>query len=293
MLTKDSTHQKRGGKKSQTVEILEGNSCPSNQSTFFSNYANKENFVKALASHLETNIKIVQCPSDADTSIVKGAMEAAEHSDVTVFSDDTDVLCLLVHHIEKCPTDHNVYLTNMTRKKNKQREYIRVKDVTEKSGDHIVDYLLFAHAFTGCDTTSAIHKFGKTGLFKKLSTSSALRKTAATFYEDKLPEEVGNACIQLFELLHSPSYSLPQIRKTKYEQMVTSDRSAIDPSLLPPSPRAAFYHGLRVYHQVKVWTDLRDSNYVPLDWGWKKDGQSFIPIMTDEEAGPEDLLKVI
>ena len=143
--------------------------------------------MKVLASHLEANFKIVQCPSDADTSIVKEAMEAAEHSDVTVFSDDTDVLCLLVHHIEKCPTDHNVYLTNMTLKKNKQREYIRVKDVIEKSGDHIVDYLLFAHVFTGCDTTLAIHKIGKTSFFKKLSTSSALRKTAATFYEDKPP----------------------------------------------------------------------------------------------------------
>ena len=131
-----------------------------------------------------------------------------------------------------------------------------------------------------------IHKFGKTGLFKKLSTSSALRKTAATFYEDKLSEEVGNACIRFFELLHSPSESLPQIRITKYEQMVTSDCSAIDPSLLPPSPRVAFYHGLRVYHQVKVWRDLRDSDYMPLDW-------AFIPIMTDEEVGPEDLLKVI
>ena len=32
---------------------------------------------------------------------------------------------------------------------------------------------------------------------------------------------------------------------------------------------------------------------MPLDWGWEKDGQSFIPIMTDQEAGSEDLLKVI
>ena len=87
----------------------------------------------------------------------------------------------------------------------------------EKSSDHIVDYLLFAHAFTGCDTTSAIHKFGKTGLFKKLSTSSSLRKTAATFYEDKLPEEVRNAYIRFFELLHSPSESLPQ--KTRKQSM--------------------------------------------------------------------------
>ena len=74
---------------------------------------------------------------------------------MSVFFHDTDVLCLLVHHFEKCPTNHNVYLANMTRKKNKQREYIRVKDGIEKSDDHIVDYLLFAHAFTGCDTTLA------------------------------------------------------------------------------------------------------------------------------------------
>ena len=98
MSTKDSTHQKWGGKKSQTVEIRKGNSCPSNRSTFFSNYSNKENFVKALGRHLETNFKIVQYPSDADTSVVKETMEGAEHSDITVFSDDTDVLCLLVHH---------------------------------------------------------------------------------------------------------------------------------------------------------------------------------------------------
>ena len=32
---------------------------------------------------------------------------------------------------------------------------------------------------------------------------------------------------------------------------------------------------------------------MPLDWGWKKDGQSFMPIMTDKEVGAEDLLKVI
>ena len=141
-------------------------------------------------------------------------MEAAEHSDITVFSDDADVLCLLVHHNEKSPTDHNVHLKNMIRKKNKQRKCIRVKDVVEKSGDHIAEYLLFAHAFTGCDTTSAIYKFGKTSLFKKLSTSSTLKKPAATFYEDKLPEEVGNVCIRFFELLHSPSESLLQVRKT-------------------------------------------------------------------------------
>ena len=53
-------------------------------------------------------------------------------------------------------------LTNMTRKKNKQREYYSVNDVIKNLNEDIICYPLFAQAFTGCDTTSAIHKFGKT-----------------------------------------------------------------------------------------------------------------------------------
>eukprot|EP00794_Sanderia_malayensis_P008462 gene8462-9369_t len=283
--TKDATHQKRAGKMSQTVEIRNDNSCPSNQ--------NKETFVKALSKKLETNFKVLECPSDADTSIVKEALTAARNAPVTVFSDDTDVLCLLVHHVAKNPTPHDIFLTNMTRKKNKQREFYAVKDVIEKFDDDIVDCLLFAHAFTGCDTTSAIHMFGKTVIFRKLQTSALLKSIAANFYVDQSPQEIGNVCIRFFELLHLSSDSLPQIRKTKYEQMVMSDRSNVDPSLLPPSPRAAFYHGLRVYHQVKVWRELKNSDYMPLDWGWQLKEQSFVPIMTDEEAGPQDLLQII
>ena len=47
---------------------------------------------------------------------------------------------------------------------------------------------------------------------------------------------------------------IQKIRKQKYDAMVVSDRSKIDPALLLPSPRAAFYHGLRlrIYHQTAV-----------------------------------------
>ena len=50
--TKDTTHQKRAGKISQTVEIRNEISCPSNRTVFFSNYTSKENFVKKLAETL-------------------------------------------------------------------------------------------------------------------------------------------------------------------------------------------------------------------------------------------------
>lgn len=291
--TKDATHQKRAGIMSQNVDIKNDNSCPANRTTFFGNYQNKENFVKALAKYLMDKFKVIECPSDADTTIVKEALMVAKESAVTIFSDDTDILCLLVHHVATDPLLHNILLTNMTRKKGKPREYYSISDVLEKPENVLHDVILFAHAFTGCDTTSAVHMLGKTTILKKIHDSPALKLIALQYYKEHTPPEIGAATVQFFELLHSSSDSLPAIRKMKYEQMVLSDRANIDPSLLPPTPRAAYYHGLRVYHQMKVWRDLKDSDDMPLDWGWQLKGQSFIPIMTDKEAGPPDLLHVI
>jgi hypothetical protein len=101
---------------------------------------------------------------------------------------------------------------------------------------------------------------------------------ALQFYEERSPQDIGAATVRFFKLLHSSSDTLSVIRKTKYEQMVLSDRANIEPSPLPPSPRAAYYHGL--YHQVKVWRELKDSDDMPLDWGWQLQEKSILPIMT-------------
>ena len=67
--------------------------------------------------------------------------------------------------------------------------------------------------------------------------------------------------------------------------MVISDCSKIDPALLPPFPRTAFYHGRRVYHQIAVWKDLNDVDKDPLRWVWKLLSNKYVLIMTDAEAG--------
>ena len=216
-----------------------------------------------LSNELRSEFRVVECPSDADTTIVKEALDAARSSKVTVFSDDTDVFCLLLHHIAiKKSAYKDIIVANMTKHKNKSREYYVLPGVIDKLGKVDLQFLLFCHAFTGCDTTSAIHNFGKTSIFKKLQGSSKLQKLAREFYKENSPEKIGHFTINFFELLNSKSDDLATIRKIKYQQMIISDRSKIDPSILPPSPRAAFFHGLRTYHQVKVWRDLRQDDYI-------------------------------
>ena len=235
--------QKRAGIMSQNLDIRSDNSCPANWTSFFGNYQNKENFVKALARYLMDKFKVIERPSDADTTIVKEALMFAKESAVTIFSDDTDILCLLVHHVATDPLLHNILLTNMTRKKGKPREYYSISDVLRKPENVLHDVSLFAHAFTGCDTTSAVHMLDKTTILKKILDSPALKLIALQYYKECTPPEISTTTAQFFELLHSSSDSLPAIRKLNYEQMVLSDRANIDPSLLPPTPRTAYYHG--------------------------------------------------
>ena len=142
---------------------------PTDRNNFLTIYGNKGSFVKSLAIELrKIGFQVFECPSDADTTIVKVAIDIAKSKNVTVYSDDTDVLCLLAHHCFHLPALKSIYLSNMTRRKNQNQArncYSISEIVSLDKLKTALPYLLFAHAFTGCDTTSAIHKFRKTTIY--------------------------------------------------------------------------------------------------------------------------------
>ena len=101
---------------------------------------------------------------DADTTIIEIALTIAKDSPVNVFANDTAIQSLLIHHMTNSYTDmYNRYIINV--KKEQRREYYNVTDILNTLENHVIKYLLFALAFTGCDATSAIHNFGKTSIF--------------------------------------------------------------------------------------------------------------------------------
>ena len=83
----------------QIIEISETNACPSNRELLLSNYINKQNFVSALACKLQrAGFHVNLCPGDADTTIVRCALDI-QNVPVLVMTDDTDNLCLSIHHM--------------------------------------------------------------------------------------------------------------------------------------------------------------------------------------------------
>ena len=74
--TKDAVHMRRLGKTSSLVEISDSNMYISDQSKFFANYSNKEQFILNLSAKLESSgAYTIICQSDADTTIDKNAPE--------------------------------------------------------------------------------------------------------------------------------------------------------------------------------------------------------------------------
>ena len=72
-------------------------------------------------------------------------------------------------------------------------------------------------------------------------------------------------------------------------------KGQVDPERLPPSPRAAHFHGLRAHLQIITWKLLDDDHLKlkPEEWGWKLTENGYAPIASDIVAAPENILKII
>ncbi|KAG1679337.1 hypothetical protein GQR58_012921 [Nymphon striatum] len=150
----------------------------------------------------------------------------------------------------------------------------------------IKSYLLVLHAWTGCDTTSAIHSKGKNSLLRKLKTSQHLRSLMDILSDKNADQvEVGAAGIELFLYMYGGNQTLTKLRYYKFMDMAA--KGEILPENLAPTERAAVQHSLRV-QQVVVWQTLNDVHLDPLQWGWKQEGPTFIPIQTDSDVAPSE-----
>ncbi len=151
----------------------------------------------------------------------------------------------------------------------------------------VIENILFLHAWSGCDTTSATFGQGKTAILKKLKQSVEIQNISIILNDiEATPDTVGTAGCQLFVLMYGGNRieSLNTLRYVKYMEMVASSKK-IEPQKLPPTPRAAYFHSLRVHHQIMIWNNL-SVDIDPTKWGWKLDDKSLQPIMTDLEPEP-------
>lgn len=184
--TKDIIHLKRGkGMKAQTVHFALNMALQSSKEQFLCNTENKQRFIHALGSALESCCTVIHAKSDADFTIVQTATKCAQHQVTAVIGEDTDILVLLVHHANT--SDHDIFF--YSDKQGGKTRCWNIKHLICELGEsrHL---LLSLHALTGCDTTSRPFGVGKGRAFQKLEKNDELKCLARTFLQQRTQDDI-------------------------------------------------------------------------------------------------------
>ena len=113
-----------------------------------------------LSAHLEhTGVAVIHAAEEgvAYVVIVGKAIELGEHDDVVVIADDTYIIVLFVYYAH---SSHQIYMET--------KQHAIAIDAAQQALGDVYRSLLFVHAMTGCDTTSAMFGVGKTKAFNVL-----------------------------------------------------------------------------------------------------------------------------
>ena len=162
--TKDHEHARRNINKRGCIEFQCNVSTKVNtkQDVFPSNSTSKSRFIDMSSSYLiKSGKKVTNSDEDADTEIARCALHVTETGRrVNVVAGDTAVALLLLYH-------WNSGMANIKFTSEKSKTTFDISSSFLEMPANIKSYLLVLHAWSGCDTTSAIHSKGKTSLTKK------------------------------------------------------------------------------------------------------------------------------
>ena len=165
---KDHEHCRRSVKNRGSVEFIfnEEIKVKANREAFISNEKNKRRFIKKISKMLIADRQTVRnCKEGAGTEIVKCTIDFGKHCHVNVVADDTYVALLLLFHWT--PILHEIIFTSKKKSWN-------IRDAVSTLQDGLQSYIKVLHAFTGCDTTSAIYANGKASFLKKIVASDKI-----------------------------------------------------------------------------------------------------------------------
>ena len=141
---------------------------------------------KLLSTHLEAaGCKVHQAEADADRLIATTAINIGDSGQESVLvGEDTDLLVLLIV-LAKPQTDIKMVIPA---DRAHPRKIFNIKRIQSEMGD-MTGSLLFLHAITGCDTTSAVYRKGKRVPYKTLQKNPAIRQKLQIFYDPEASAE--------------------------------------------------------------------------------------------------------
>ena len=283
--TKDHEHQRRIKAYCSDIAIKSTTVCTVPMKKLFSNSKNKHELIMLLSNvFTEHGIEVHVATDDADTMVANKTLNLSLNEDVEVKAEDTDILCLLVHHFTE---NHNEIVMTTRNGSHSISKIVNALDANIKR------ILLFVHSFSGCDTVSSIHGFGKVKILKKAVSFHEEGHLASLLSVRVSTNEVIEAGLSLFQHIYGDkTKALETLRFLSYSRMIAKKK--LNPSRLPPATSSATEHILRSYLQYHNWVTLDTASLNPLYYGWEMSSEGYYrPIPTKAAIAPAGMLNLI
>ena len=245
--------------------------------------------IDLLCSAFENQgIETKRASEDADSDIVRTALDkSTSFENVLIIGEDVDLLVLL----NGLGSTIDVYFQKSGRG---ESGCVQFSTTSFNRGEleFSPGFELFLHAFSGCDTTSALFWQGKTKLWSVLQKNHHLVDLATVFLlPDASHEAIARAGEKCLVALYGGDDNHDSLHGLRYQLFVkTAANAKVNLARLPPTEEAARYHAYRTYHQVQKWLGVEKE---ASDWGWTRSQQGLTPITTKSEPAPQTLLKFL
>lgn len=240
-------------------------------------------------SYLSDKLKTAECITDhakhdADVLIVQTSIASSRTKDTVLVGDDTDLLVLLLHHVDL--NAQELFLAPEPKKTTKTRQIWCIKQIKELLGPKVCDTLgpTFIHAILGCDSTSRLFGIGNGLALKKVQNDTSFLEQAQVFSQSQENVDKGiiiaageKALVSLYG--GDKDESLDELRHRRFCDKIAKNTSLVETQTLPTTSTAAKFHSLCVFCQMMEWKG-RSESLNPKDWGWHVMDGKFMPIMT-------------
>lgn len=242
---------------------------------------------------------------EADTRLLLHVKDAAQQNEAVIIrSPDTDVFLLLLAFANSFSAP--VYMDTGS---GDHRRILDITQIRRDVGDNISKALLGLHAFTGCDTTSAFMRKGKSYPFKIMQRNGNYVDAFQKLGElDEVPDDVIEVLEEFACLMYgfkSTKKCSPTINNCRYQKFmqrfsakkgVLSTDAGVDISLLPPCKSSLSLHIRRCNYQAAIWRrSLEPHHHLadPLLHGWVQGAEGLEFQWTHEEMMPRDLESIL
>lgn len=201
--------------------------------------------------------------------------------------EDVDLMVLLT---ALTPSRKTIYFLKPGKGKTERKIYSSASCDNHEEWKHNI---LFLHAFSGCDSTSAFFGKGKITFCKLMERRTYLAQIAAIFNDPSASQDaVAEAGERFILALYGAPKDATSINNHRYLLYLRSlqKNKVSNLAKLPPTAAAAREHSFRVYQQVQEWR----GNEMPAEGlGWKLDNGRLVPIRTSLPPAPDSVLKMI